>query len=204
MDKLTITNAMIPEIHVHEYKDKDGNVFCVKTCIPYAEKELMALELSAFLMVTDEERKMMYENYKSYLLEVMLIAKHYTNIDMTNMDSEENWGMLFDYLVMNGFYGQMMDDIRDDYKIVRGISERMSKPAMTAFDRENSLSFKVSNLFGDVLDREDIATALAKTDAVNNTMVDLIGAYNEKQQREAKKDLALQNGAVISLAKKKK
>lgn len=204
MDKLKVTRDMVHQIGTHEYKDHDGNVFCVKSCIPYAEKELMALELSAFLMVTDEEHKMMYENYKSYLLEAMLIAKHYTNIDMTDMDSEEKWMMLFDYLTMNGFYDLMMKDIRDDYKIVCGISDRMSQPAKITFDRENSLSFKVSNLLGDALEQEDIATVLAKSDAVNNTMVDLIGAYNEKQHHEAKKDIALQNGAVISLAKKKK
>lgn len=204
MDKLKIESTMIPETGTVELRDDHGNAFLVKRHIPYAQKEMMALEISAFLMITDDEKKMVYENFKSFLLETMLICKHYTTIDVTELGSEEKMCELFDYLTFTGLYGMMMETVAEDYRMVRAISDKMLTPACTAYERENSLTYKISNLFGDALNSETLAETIAKSDAVNNTMVDLIGAYRDQKDRNAKKEMALGNGAVISLAKKKK
>ena len=81
----------------------------------------------------------------------------------------------------------------------------MLKPTRELFNRKNSLAYKVSIAFSSILDgNEDLAEAVARSEAVNNTMVDMIDAYNEQRREKKNKNIKLDNGAVISLAKKKK
>lgn len=205
MEKIKIAFENIPEIHMVEIIGNNGDRIQVAENIPYFKKEYMALELSAFLTVADEEQQIMYDNYKSLLLESVLIAKYYTNIDVSELGNEEDWQMLFDYLTINGVYDKIREVINRDYTIVQDIAEKMLKPTRELFNRKNSLAHKVSIAFSSILDgNEDLAEAVARSEAVNNTMVDMIDAYNEQRREKKNKNIKLDNGAVISLAKKKK
>lgn len=206
--KLKITKESIPEAEVVELEGRNGDKLEVKRHIPYGMKEVLAAELDVFLVVTDEEQQMMYNSYKRQLMETVLIAKNYTNIDVSGMGQEEDWRMLFDYLTYNGLYGQMMDVIREDYAMVKMIAEDVRLPTKELFDRKNSLAYKVSTIFGSLLDHpEDLTEAIAKSTEVNNTAVEMLGAYKEKQeetrQKNEKKGMKLDSGRVISFAKKK-
>lgn len=205
MEKIKIAFENIPEIHMVEIIGNNGDRIQVAENIPYFKKEYMALELSAFLTVADEEQQIMYDNYKSLLLESVLIAKYYTNIDVSELGNEEDWQMLFDYLTINGVYDKIREVINRDYTIVQDIAEKMLKPTRELFNRKNSLAHKVSIAFSSILDgNEDLAEAVARSEAVNNTMVDMIDAYNEQRKEKKNKNIRLDNGAVISLSKKKK
>ena len=205
MEKIKIAFENIPEIHMVEIIGNNGDRIQVAENIPYFKKEYMALELSAFLTVADEEQQIMYDNYKYHLLESVLIAKYYTNIDVSELGNEEDWQMLFDYLTINGVYDKIREVINRDYTIVQDIAEKMLKPTRELFNRKNSLAYKVSIAFSSILDgNEDLAEAVARSEAVNNTMVDMIDAYNEQRREKKNKNIKLDNGAVISLAKKKK
>ena len=205
MEKIKIAFENIPEIHMVEIIGNNGDRIQVAENIPYFKKEYMALELSAFLTVADEEQQIMYDNYKYLLLESVLIAKYYTNIDVSELGNEEDWQMLFDYLTINGVYDKIREVINRDYTIVQDIAEKMLKPTRELFNRKNSLAYKVSIAFSSILDgNEDLAEAVARSEAVNNTMVDMIAAYNEQRREKKNKNIKLDNGAVISLAKKKK
>lgn len=205
MEKIKIAFENIPEIHMVEIIGNNGDRIQVAENIPYFKKEYMALELSAFLTVADEEQQIMYDNYKYLLLESVLIAKYYTNIDVSELGNEEDWQMLFDYLTINGVYDKIREVINRDYTIVQDIAEKMLKPTRELFNRKNSLAYKVSIAFSSILDgNEDLAEAVARSEAVNNTMVDMIDAYNEQRREKKNKNIKLDNGAVISLAKKKK
>jgi len=205
MEKIKIAFENIPEIHMVEIIGNNGDRIQVAENIPYFKKEYMALELSAFLTVADEEQQIMYDNYKYLLLESVLIAKYYTNIDVSELGNEEDWQMLFDYLTINGVYDKIREVINRDYTIVQDIAEKMLKPTRELFNRKNSLAHKVSIAFSSILDgNEDLAEAVARSEAVNNTMVDMIDAYNEQKKEKKNKNIKLDNGAVISLAKKKK
>ena len=205
MEKIKIAFENIPEIHMVEIIGNIGDRIQVAENIPYFKKEYMALELSAFLTVADEEQQIMYDNYKSLLLESVLIAKYYTNIDVSELGNEEDWQMLFDYLTINGVYDKIREVINRDYTIVQDIAEKMLKPTRELFNRKNSLAHKVSIAFSSILDgNEDLAEAVARSEAVNNTMVDMIDAYNEQRKEKKNKNIRLDNGAVISLSKKKK
>lgn len=205
MEKIKIAFENIPEIHMVEIIGNNGDRIQVTENIPYFKKEYMALELSAFLTVADEEQQIMYDNYKYLLLESVLIAKYYTNIDVSELGNEEDWQMLFDYLTINGVYDKIREVINRDYTIVQDIAEKMLKPTRELFNRKNSLAYKVSIAFSSILDgNEDLAEAVARSEAVNNTMVDMIDAYNEQRREKKNKNIKLDNGAVISLAKKKK
>jgi len=205
MEKIKIAFENIPEIHMVEIIGNNGDRIQVAENIPYFKKEYMALELGAFLTVADEEQQIMYDNYKYLLLESVLIAKYYTNIDVSELGNEEDWQMLFDYLTINGVYDKIREVINRDYTIVQDIAEKMLKPTRELFNRKNSLAYKVSIAFSSILDgNEDLAEAVARSEAVNNTMVDMIDAYNEQRREKKNKNIKLDNGAVISLAKKKK
>lgn len=75
--------------------------------------------------VEDAENEIVYDNYKSMLIKTMLIAKYYTNIDVANMTDEASWSMLFDMLVYNDVYSELMDIIEDDMKYVDHITNAM-------------------------------------------------------------------------------
>lgn len=206
--KLKITKESIPAAEVVELEGRNGDKVEVERHIPYGMKEALAAELDLFLIVTDAEQQLMYNSYKRQLMETVLIVKHYTNIDVSGMEQEEDWRVLFDYLTYNDLYGRMMDVIHEDYAMVKMIAEDVRLPTKELFDRKNSLAYKVSTMFGSLLDSpEDLTEAIAKSAEVNNTAVEILGAYKEKReetrQKNEKKGMKLDNGTVISFAKKK-
>lgn len=202
---MQIVKENIPEAEVVELTGMNGNKVLVEKHIPYEHKEAMAFELFAYTSVTDEENGVMYDSFKKVLLECVLVAKYYTNIDISGMDAEENMMMLMDWLVMNELYEKLMDAVHEDYQMVQKMYEMMKHSSQMDFEAGHNLSLKIQKMLGMTVDNEDLAETLAKSEEVNNTMVNLIGAYKKQQEADRNKDkMPLGNGAVISLAKKAK
>jgi len=71
-------------------------------------------------------------------------------------------------------YGFLDEDLR---KVLQ-VYERIREAAKLAFEREKSLSYLVGKAFGGILSDEDITKTIARADGVNNTMVEMLGAFN--------------------------
>ena len=205
MEKIKITAESIPEIKVVTLTCKDGTYVQVKEHIPYDSKEALALELAMYTSVTDDAAEIMYDSYKKPLIECALVAKYYTNIDVSQMNEEKDWKILFDWLTMNGIYAKLFNAIEDDYKLVRELYMFMRCATYRSYEGSHALSMRIKKSFASILTDEDIAETIAKSEAVNNQMVDLLGAVTEKKENASTKNdkLSLDGGAVINLAKKR-
>lgn len=206
MEKIKIDAQNIQDTCVTVLDCKDGTKIEVKEHISYDEKEAMAIELAMYTSVTDEDAAIMYDSYKKPLLECALIAKYYTNIDVSEMESEKDWKILIDWLTMNGVYGVLLDAVEDDYKMVKELYVLMRHATYRSYEESHTLSAKIKKSFASLLADEDIAETIAKSEDVNRQMVSLMGdAMSFKENQTPKNDkLSLDGGAVISLAKKPK
>lgn len=203
MDMIKITKEMIPEVKTVVLKD----MIEVKQHIPYEQKEIMALEYVTYINNSDDTVGVMFDSYKRELIELVLICKYYTNIDITSLDGEEGMMMLHDWIMANDLYDAIHDAVFDDYYIVEEIANDMKKHIRAVYDAQNSIGYKAKKVLGPLLETENIVDALAKSEEVNNTMVDLIGAYNKQKEAEATKPAKkqkLDSGLVVNFAKKKK
>ncbi len=196
----------IPAVRMVEITGKDGTRVTVKTHIPYEEKEAMAMELLLYTNATDNETFVMFDSYKRVLLEAVLIAKYYTDIDLTDFGEDEGWCILMDWLVMNEVYGQLMEVTAEDRQMVTEINRLMTEATRASYASEHNLGVKVQKLLGEgVLESEDMFTSMAKSEEVNNVMLQLVGAYREQQKAEKnRKKMDIGDGVVVNFAKKNK
>lgn len=201
-----IVKENIPAIGMMEITGKDGTRVTVKKHILYGEKEAMAMELLLYTNATDDETFVMLDSYKKVLLETVLIVKYYTDIDLTDFGEEEGWHTLMDWLVMNEVYGQLLEVTEEDRQIVTEINRLMTEATRTSYAAEHSLGVKVQKMLGDeVLENEDMFTSMAKSEEVNNVMLQLVGAYREQQKAEKnRKKMDIGDGVVLNFAKKNK
>lgn len=201
-----IVKENIPAIGMMEITGKDGTRVTVKKHILYGEKEAMAMELLLYTNATDDETFVMFDSYKKVLLETVLIVKYYTDIDLTDFGEEEGWHTLMDWLVMNEVYGQLLEVTEEDRQIVTEINRLMTEATRTSYAAEHSLGVKVQKMLGDeVLENEDMFTSMAKSEEVNNVMLQLVGAYREQQKAEKnRKKMDIGDGVVLNFAKKNK
>lgn len=207
MDMIKITKDMLPEVKETVLTSDNGVSIIVKHNISYAQKEKLAIELMAYINAENEDTHTMYTNYKEDLVEMFLICKYYTNIDISDMNTEDDWKMLYDWLVFECMDEKIMSVISHDYDVVYGMAMTIIRGIQKINDKNYSLFFQLQNLLGSLLEVGDITDALAKSEEVNNTMIDLIGAYNKQKQEEATKPAKkqkLDSGLVVNFAKKKK
>lgn len=206
MEKIKIDAQNIQNTGVSVLECKDGTKIEVKEHITYDEKEAMAIELAMYTSVTDEDAAIMYDSYKKPLLECALIAKYYTNIDVSEMESEKDWKVLIDWLTMNGVYGTLLDAVENDYQLVKELYVLMRNATYRSYEESHALSTKIKKSFASLLTDDDIAETIAKSEDVNRQMISLLDdAMSFREAQPPKNDkLALDGGAVISLAKKSK
>lgn len=200
-----IDKEKIPAAGMVEILGKDGTRVTVKKHIPYDEKEAMAMELLLYTNATDDDAMVMYDSYKKVLLETVLIVKYYTDIDLTDFGEEDGWRVLMDWLVMNEIYNELMGRTAEDRQMVTEINRLMTDATRTSYTSEHSLGVKVQKLLGDdVLENEDVFTSMAKSEEVNNVMLQLVGAYREQQKAEKNRKMDIGDGVVLNFAKKNK
>lgn len=208
MDMIKITKEMIPEIAETIVHGENNTSVAVRSHIPYDQKEAFALEYAAYVNVEDRESLMMYDNYRRDLIEMILIAKYYTNIDVAELSVEDDWRMLHDWIVFNHLDTAIMQVIEHDYDITLCMAVRILNDMQNTYKKVNSLPYLIQKTFGSMFTGEDFSEAFAKASDVNNQMVDMLGAYRDMQQKNntpenqimgGKLDLG---GRVINIAKK--
>ncbi len=200
-EQFVITADMVKFGETKTIKGLDGKSIEVKTVIPYEEKEEMAKEYVAYTTVLDDENYAVYNSYQTDLIEMLLICKYYTNISTDDMQDERGWRMLYDYLMTNEMMEKLHTVVYNDVSAVLRIIRYISSSLEKTFTAKHSLPVRLLKTFGSILSEEDMAETLAKSEEVNNVMLDLIGAYKEKS---ANKTMRTDGGMVVNFAKKKK
>ena len=159
----------------------NGTELEVVNHIPFDQKVEFAFAQTQMNLVVDEEEEVCYESYLADLNEAFLFAQYYTNIDTSDLDTEEGRKAVFDYLVNNDVYQNMRNYAADDLAYTMGLYYSLSRSAKEVFQERHSLSYKFKKSFGSLLTGEDIAETLAKSAEITDKMTEMMDAFREKQ-----------------------
>lgn len=203
MDKANINYGILDELETVEVCGKNGDKILVKKRISYKEKEEMAQELASSDFLFDDESDVCHLNYKYPLLRVYLIAKYYTNIDVNDIENEDDYRRLFDYITWNELYDQVYDVICSDFEgFVREVSWRLSDSAKAIHETVTSLGYKIMQTFDFLFTGEDIVQQIASAEGINEKMIDAFKALKERENLSGGKGKVVSSGAVLNMSKK--
>lgn len=127
----------------------------------------------------DEELGLVYEAYTVELVLVICMLRYYTDLDMTEYESEEGWYTLYDILESHGILNHLLARLAPDLERVRAIYATIREASAKTFQHRHSLDYLAKKSFGSLLSTEDITETIAKASDMNNTMVDLVDAFSK-------------------------
>lgn len=176
-----------------------GNEIRVRLALSRAEKNRMALDLAQASLVFDEDLGVVYEGYTHEVALTVCVVKYYTDMDLAAYDTEESWNTLIDALESNCQLDSLYGLVREDLYKVFDIYAKIKGAAALTFERRHSLSYRVGKAFASLLTEEDLTTTIAKAEGVNSTMIDLLGAFGQAQDKKG-----LLGDGLIPFAKREK
>jgi len=158
-------------------------------------------------LVIDESGQISYVSYKRPLLETYLLVKYYTNIDIDDIEDDDGYMKLFDYLVANDLYEKLIMQTSQDYRgHVDEIEWRLRDAAESVYEKKNSLGYKLDKAFGFLFTGEDLIDQIAAAENINEKMIDMFKAVRERDTKNAllnnSKAKVNSGGAVLNMAKK--
>lgn len=180
MEKVIIKADMIPEVEWYEIgKTPDGQQIMCRNRLSYEEKESLALALASVALYEDEVSEVCFGNYKYPMFECVLQTMYYTNLvgDNETIDGKAV-EQIFDYVTSTKLYDDIRRIIDDDWFYIYEIYEIALASAKEVFNNEHSLSTKVKRSFASILNGEDIADTIARTEEATSSMEELLKAYD--------------------------
>lgn len=195
------------KIDLKEFKMKyeeleldDGII--VKSRIPYAEKEKMAIEYIEGSLGVDANLGVCYTIYSADLVWNYLFMKYYTNVDI---NETEDLTVLYDYAEEHGLMsGKVEYHVSLDVDIVIKIAENYRKSVIRLYEKEHSLEQQAKKLLN-----TDVDTNITETRELIEKLTDMRGALIEKEERNnvlqfgKKKAANVASGGVkLNLSKK--
>ena len=178
---------------------------CVKTWLPYSEMEAMAIEMAERTLLFDNETGVACIGHRESMVKGYLMAKYFTDLDVENCEPEE----VYDILMNSGLYEKIEGQVVEIIWRVDDIYRALCKNMISTYERENSLAYKLEKTFGFLFSGEDVTETMAKSELINEQMIDMLGVFlNHKKEQEmlnvGKQDKAKLRvgGALVNLAKK--
>lgn len=183
----------------------DGIFVEVKTWIPYSEMEAMAIEMAERILLFDEETGFACIGHSENMVKIYLTAKYFTDLDVEDCSLEE----VYDVMTRTGLFNKIEEKVMGNLWRVEDICRAMCKNMIDKYEKENSIGVKLQKTFGFLFSGEDVAESLAKSEVINEQMIDMLGVFlaNKKEQEilnSGKQDKSKMRvgGALVSLAKK--
>lgn len=154
----------------------------IKDRIPYELKERFAYELVDRTMGTDDTLGVSYVQATYDLVLNYLFAKYYTNIDLEEIDSIDDFRALFDYMQINRICindNWVKEYIGDDMAIVKSIENKYRKSIVALYETEQSLGYAVKKQMN-----TDPDTNNSETRDLIEKLIDMKGALLEKEEQD--------------------
>ncbi len=197
----------IENIKQTEITTTEGDIIHVKEELPYEQMEQMMWELAGNMVFIDEENGAVGMNFRQELLFPYLIVKYYTDIDLSEVQTEEDIQALYDWLKINPYYDLIRNIISCSFNRVMLMADAAVEATKSIYAANTSLPYLLRKSFGSALGSEELSEAISKSDELNRTLVDMMGAVKEKEEREkadsaSGKKLKAKNGLMLNLAKK--
>lgn len=172
------------KMNCEELELDDGII--VKSCIPYAEKEKMAVEYVEGSLGVDADLGVCYTIYSADLVWNYLFMKYYTNIEV---DDAEDLTVLYDYAEEHGLMNsRVAHHVSSDVDVVIKIAENYKESVIKLYEKEHSLELQAKKFLS-----ADVDTNIAETRELIEKLTDMKGALLEKEE----------HGKVLQFGKKK-
>jgi hypothetical protein len=178
---------------VIEYKDMK---ITVKDRIPYADKQVAAQELVEKTTVMDERLGITYTLPTYDLVENYIFLKYYTDLDVSDIQTEDDYRALFEFAYDAGLTeSDMREFVCQDIKYLKAIEGRYRVALAAVFEEERSLGHQVKQLLDTSPDTNN-----EETRELIEKLIDMKGALLEKENKPANGMNV--GGTVINFAKK--
>lgn len=167
-----------------------GQPFSVRKSISRTEKEDAASEMIAMGTIFNEELGVCYDALNRDVTNAFVIVKYYTNLDVSEYDTQEGRYTLYDMLIDSGAYSKIIDAIQEDYQELLSVYEHMKEIYRTTFERKHSLAYMIQQAMGGLMtgsDQNDVVTGARE---VNAELIEALGAL-AKTRAEKKPDANL-------------
>lgn len=182
----------------------EGATVNVKTWLPYSEMEDMAIEMAELTILFDDTGFACIGHTEN-LVKGYLMAKYLTDLDLEDCSAEE----VYDFLTETGLYEKIDDPARELMWRVEDIYRAICNNMIDKHMLENSIGHKLQKTFGFLFSGEDVAESIAKSELINEQMIDMLGVFlNHKKEQEmlnsGKQDKSKLRvgGALVNMAKK--
>lgn len=152
-----------------------------RTALPQKMKTWMALDMAEAGLVFDYDLGIAYESYTREVVLVVCMMRYYTDLDLSAYQGQEGYFELYDILESHGMLDYLYGQLAPDLEKVKAIYNNLYASAAKTFVQRHSLDYLVRKSFGSLLSTEDITQTIAEASDVNNTMVDLLGAFAKLQ-----------------------
>lgn len=131
-------------------------------------------------LVFDEEAGIAYEAYNAELIRAFLILKYYTDMDLAEYDNPEGRCSVHDALASHGLWREIMEIVDLDMDDVDVIAYKLGSSARRSFEEKHSLSRMLMKTFGALLGTEDLTQTVAKAEALNSKLIDMLAAVQKQ------------------------
>lgn len=202
MEKRKIDMSKYADMHDEtKIKGKDGTEITVRNHIRYVDKEKMATEMAEQLLIIHDE-SCVYTSQDFDILELYMIAKYYTDINVDECDPHD----VADYLINNEIIGEIYDYTSKDYDVVVRIFSAIEKAVTKTYEDDRGLTKALRTSFGFLFTGEDVTESMVKAQGVSDTLFNALGALRQKEKENEETinhgKLSV-GGNIINFAKKK-
>lgn len=132
-------------------------------------------------MIFDEKNGIAFIGYNADLIRAFLILVHYTDLDTSEYDTGEGRHNLYDIIATHDMWDDLLGIVEADMADVDNICMRLESSARRSFEHAHSLQFQVLKTLQSILGAEDVTETIAKADALNSKLIDMLGALQTQQ-----------------------
>lgn len=133
----------------------------------------------------DEETGIAYEGYNAALIRAFLILAHYTDLELSEYDNPQGRYEVYDAIATHGLWDEILQIVEKDMCDVDEICWRLESSARETFARRHSLDYRLGKLFEGLLGTENLTETIAHAEGLNNKLVEMLAAYQEKKPTSA-------------------
>lgn len=193
--KYTMQPADMEEVKECSIGDE---IIHVRLRIPLEQKVEMATELGNMLAVPYEDIGFMSQSALYEVCLLYLIMKYYTDVDLEDVEAR----VLFDWVVSCDANAKIRSMIYNDLVYVTDMTHRMMENLKAEYEKRNGLAHAIKTTFSFLFNGEDITETLAKSQAVSDQMIEVVGKLNEANRKPDVGKVKV-SGNVINIGKKK-
>ena len=160
------------EVPFVEYKVGD-NTFGIKPRISTNDLQELAGEMLGLNVILNDEYGIAYESYMSNVSTCLCVLSHYTNIDLSELETLESKNDFYDYVCVSGVYDKVLEVAGEQLGELFRTYDLLKESVVRSYESSKSLSTLIKGTFGSILSGGDMTGEFAKIPELNDAIVGL-------------------------------